>query len=121
MRIRANTLLISVLVFYVVTYAVIWFIFDEGRRATTQILVVAVCVGGVYKGVRYAQQALSLICAFEALRALALINRLEAPAWMTAVVALYGVASVAASVVVFKSLEIKELVTWVARGNAKQP
>ena len=120
MRIRANTVLISVLTFYVIACALIWFIFDEGRRATAQILVVALCVGCVYKGLRYAQQALSLVCAFEALRALALINRLEAPAWMTFVVALFGLASMVASIVVFKSTEIKELATMTSRGGSKR-
>lgn len=120
MNTKASRLIIGILLFYIITYALVWFIFEDISRASTRILAVVVIIGCIYKGLNYSQQGLSLFCAFEAIGALALINRLEAPMWITTVVAFYGFTSAVLSVVVFKSTEIKELISNTVNGDFKK-
>lgn len=120
MNSKANRLIIGVLLFYVITYATFWFIFEDINRASTRILAVAVFIVCIYKGLNYSQQGLSLFCAFEAIGALALINRLEAPLWITTVIVFYGLTSAVLSVVVFQSTDIKELINATANGDLKK-
>jgi hypothetical protein len=109
MRFRAITILTSILLFFVVARVGMWVLFDEGDRGLLRILGVAVGIGCVYKGVKYGQQLLALLCAFEAISALGLLNRFEGPFLGTAILAVYMFGSTAAAVVVFKSEKIADL------------
>lgn len=116
MRFRAITILTSILLFFVVARVGMWVLFDEGDRGLLRILGVAVGIGCVYKGAKYGQQFLTLLCAFEAISAFGLLNRFDGPFLGAAILAAYMLGSAAAAVIVFKS----EMITDLAKSSAYQ-